>query len=137
MKVLIFISALVFTVFTSSAQSTDKKVLYKAEGIYFIQLDKTGKEIARKPEGQDVSVHYDIFFKSYDIFYTDEDGATSILKLDYIGNGPSGSVKMKDKSNNIYYVTDLLQTIGKLKILIPKDYGNISVWMVVEKAVKS
>src|SRR5690348_3657422 len=110
---LTLLSVIILIALSSNAQTDNNKITYKAEGIYFIQVDKKGNEIARKPEGQNVLLVYDKFFKSYDILYDDADGQVSNLKLEYLANEQDGSIKMKDKKDNIYYVVDLLNSIGK------------------------
>ena len=88
--------------------------------------------------GKDVSITYDTFFKSYQIFYIDEDGVTNSLHLEYLNDETNADnipeYRMKDNHGNIYFVLDMLST-GLLKILIPKEYpeGKIA-WIRIENA---
>ena len=114
------------------------EVHYSAAGIYLtIMHDKV--EESRKPMGKDVSITYDTFFKSYNIYYMDEDGLLNLFKLTYMGDQPNGTevpeYKMKDDTGAEYLVLDMLGS-GMLKILLLKDYPNSRfAWIRIEGAV--
>jgi hypothetical protein len=125
----------------SYSQPSKDVLNYTAKAIYMVQMDKaSGHEIDRKALGKDVWISKDTIFRSYVILFTDEDGASSSFELKYISDESFSkeykTIKMKDGKGNVYYVVDLLNEIGKLKMLLPKDYGSIAVWLMVEGAIK-
>lgn len=137
--VLSLMCVILITLNNALAQNANNKIEYTARGIYMISNNKSGAEELRKPMGKDVYVSYDIFFKSYSIIYTDENGAGAPFNLSYIKDENFvknvKTTKMKDEFGNIFYVSDVMDQIGQLKILIPKQYSDGSVaWIIVEGA---
>lgn len=135
----LFLILLHFTT-TLYCQKSDTKTSYKAPGIYIVTL-KNGVEELRKPIGNNVTITYDSFFKSFFILYTNEDGISESLDLEYLKDEDFmkgvKTVKMIDKFKNIYYVVNLLAEIGKLKILVPKEYSDGSTaWIFIEDSKK-
>ena len=137
--ILIIASLFLLNVSHTFGQETQTSIDYVASGIYLVFTDKAGVEEARKPMGKNVSISYDKFFKSYTIIYTDENGYATPLSLKYINDENYiknvKTTKMDDKFGNIYYVTDMLEQIGLLKILMSKEYpGGRNAWFVIEEA---
>ena len=132
---------LVFLILTRAAYgqvaSAPTEIHYSASGIYLVIMQDT-VEKSRKPMGKDVSITYDTFFKSYNIYYKDEDGKLNLFKLTYLGDQPNDrgvpEYKMKDGLDVEYLVLDMLYT-GQLKMLLLKDYpGERFAWIRIEGA---
>lgn len=56
---------------------------YLAEGMYVQYISMNGIEMAKQTMGKDVGIIHDIFFKSYSIMLTDEEGLSKTMKLSY------------------------------------------------------
>ena len=74
------------------------------------------------------------------ILFTDEDGSSGSFELKYVSDVSASkdykTWKMKDRHGNFYYTIDLLNQVGKLKLLDPTDRGAIIVWITVDGAIK-
>jgi len=140
-KYLYIIPFITINCFALFGQSSNDVLNYSAKAIYMVQMDKaSGQELDRKALGKDVWISKDTIFRSFVILFTDEDATSSSFQLKYISDESFSkeykTIKMKDEKGNFFYVVDLLNQIGKLKMLVPKDYGSIVVWLMVEGAIR-
>lgn len=116
----------------SQSRETDK-IKYDAPGIYFVLQDQDGKEITRIPEGKDVMIEYDTFFKSYDLIYKNSQGTLSMLKLEY-RKEEDGIISVVDRNGNSLIVMDFLETKGGLLIVYPEKREGKTMMFLVNQA---
>src|SRR5438270_11207137 len=98
---------LLFVNTCAKCQNEQSTLHYKADGIYMV-FDEGAKEVNRVPLGKNVNIDYDTFFKSYSIWYTNEEGKLQNVFMKYIlVDTKTHLIKMSDRNETMYYVNDI------------------------------
>lgn len=115
-------------------QSDNNTVFYKDGVIKLIILAPNGEKVTNKGFGKYVSVSKDVFFKSYDILFEDENGSLKRFKLTYLHDVPkkeNPSIKVEDTNGVLYNLIDELQEKGTLTFFY-FDSDNFMVTLIIK-----
>ena len=113
------------------------KVAFDAPAAFFVYYNSDFSEASRIPFGKEVEIYYDVFFKSYNLHYTDKDGKWTQALFNYVGESKENRCTFAvDQNDNKWYVYDNLQKDGELKIFNENKAAGRSWCILVEKAVK-
>ena len=130
---------LLFVDTCANCQSEQSTLHYKADGIYMVFYDGE-KEVNRVPLGKNVNIDYDSFFKSYSIWYTNEEDKLQNVFMKYILiDTKTHLIKMSDKNETMYYVNDINYVKDKgifFAVLEKLSYGyvvNLEIHNISEK----
>lgn len=116
-------------------KSNDDLITYTGDGFYIVLLDQSSKEVSKVPLGKTPFVFYDKFFKSYSIWFTDENGESMKEKFSFVSNEKDGTIRMTDHQGEIYYLTNKISESGKLVFVREKPQDKYIVLLVVEGVV--
>ncbi len=102
-----------FVLLTShvSGQNPTKKVTYKGGEMTYLADYWTQDQSDEKPWGNNVSVIYDTFFKSYVIVYSDSKGTRRTLTFEYSSGSGDNTIYMSD--NFRFQITYVYQDYDK------------------------
>ena len=78
--------------------------VFYAESIYFVAVDSNNVILTEKPWGNKVIVLNDKFFKSYQVIYTNSDGALEFMKFDYLKGSGSGKTYFSEGESKTEYL---------------------------------
>lgn len=135
-KLLLTISFVLISLSLFSQKNTDTK-LYIGEGMYLKYLENN-KLINIVPIGKNPYVYYDTFFKSYTIFYIDENGADAKIKLNYIQKNSDllNLVRMIDEHGEVFNVKYFKED-GIISAFMEKKQNGFTVVLTIEGIKKN
>ena len=83
--------------------------------------------VMRKPEGKNVKIEFDKFFKTYYITYYDDRGSYVYLNLSYLTGEMVNDEhvwRMHDQNKNYFIVADQIKTKNRLVITVETKLGG-------------
>lgn len=78
--------------------------IFGAESMYMVLLDSNNVVKTEKPWGKNITILNDKFFKSYEIIYTNSEGALEYIFFDYLKGKESGSTYFIERESKQEYV---------------------------------
>ena len=124
MKVFFFLLFVIVTPTVTFAQNDDDKITYEAKSVYIVLKDDKGAIVTAKPVGKSVSVYYNKFFKSYQVYYRNEQGELAFSKFSYINTDRFGHLRVKDPYGAMFYVKDEIITLNVLTFVGEEKAGD-------------
>ena len=114
----------------------DNKVTWESGNFYSgAQNLESGKTVFERPEGKVREIVYDQFFKSYNISYYDKNGSIAYLEFLYVKDLENGTVIVKEETNGMFAVTNLIGKVGILLFMSMKKIDEENLLFLVFKKV--
>lgn len=111
---------ILFTLCFLTEANAQDKVRYTAPMMEIVMIEND-EIVLRKPEGKNVKIEFDKFFKTYYITYYDERGSYVYLNLSYLTGEMVNDEhvwRMYDQNKNYFIVADQIKTKNRLVITV-------------------
>ena len=133
-----FFLLIILLINLSALSQNDSKTYYSAKAIHISFIDNAGKILLNKPDGNNVEIIYDNFFKSYYITYYTEDNKYVYNKYSYIRENEYGTKTMYDDNNNknIFHVTDSVVKDSRIVIQLDQKINGLTCFYIISDVVK-
>ncbi|WP_283636668.1 hypothetical protein [Aquaticitalea lipolytica] len=117
---------ILFTLCLLTETNAQDKVRYTAPMIEIVMIENN-EIVMRKPEGKNVKIEFDKFFKTYYITYYDDRGSYVYLNLSYLTGEMVNDEhvwRMHDQNKNYFIVADQIKTKNRLVITVETKLGG-------------
>ena len=133
-RILPLILLLLIILFTSLdvLSQSDDPITYKNGEIHLIVFSKDSGDIIEKiPIGYNLVLTHKPFFKSYTIYYYNENGINERVRFSFVQEIDQNFYKMKDAHGEFYFLTDNLKIGNSLDFAPSESRDDFDVLYVI------
>ncbi|NOU18110.1 MAG: hypothetical protein HOO91_11200 [Bacteroidales bacterium] len=138
MKRLLF---LIFILTSILAYGQDDEKVFRAPSMEALFIDSVSNKVMTSvPWGKTVIIVYKNYFKSYQVLYTDVDGALGFINFDYLQDLQDGNIVYTErKSGKKYILSKYVNDKGEVVYMFKKDRTDRGVFVVfvIQKVVEN